>query len=115
MTDQKSTDWTDELERLERIAVTGDIPLPQGFLPPPRPRWWAARHGVYRQSSHLPDKLVSEHRFGWFAEWRAHRRANREQDTGVFYTAYPLAATVSTFPAWQRAWRRLRNTRRADS
>lgn len=42
---------------------------------------------VVRQTSSAADVEVSTHRFGFVAELCAHRRSNREQDRGVFYSA----------------------------
>lgn len=58
------------------------------------------RWQVVRQTSHSPDEPVPSGRLGWLtgrsdalSELRAHRLANREQRSGVFYTSRPVTET----------------------
>jgi hypothetical protein len=50
----------------------------------------AARWTVVRQYGHLPDEVVSGHRWAWLAEWQARRAARRDTadtpETRAHYT-----------------------------
>jgi hypothetical protein len=65
------------ITRLRRPAHSKPKPLP---------------YRVVRQTGKT-DSDVCRHRWDWTAELCAHRRARREHEGGVFYTALPVATS----------------------